>query len=322
MLTEEGLSRVDGRIAELATLGRAARSGQRDGELGVLAYYVGTDLLIVTETVPGLVRDDWGPQLDQAMKLWGETPELVALARAASRRVELRTAAEDRASSERNRRTQEDLALTGERATLSQELHEAVVALSRVPHGYGPRAAGLKAQLTKLREDAAVTRSRSSLAAIREAAGRVLFAVDELEAQISRRQAEMAQAARARKEADLQARQFEKTQKAADRAAEQVVRARRAEIRAELKPWRSLWTRLRKRSSAKPNEDVPAALIHAGVVAPEREAYLENQEPLAIEKWWAQRRGRPEPHVRPLERVRTVLVDRAGHRYSRRELNA
>ena len=172
VLTEEGLSRVDGRIAELATLGRAARSGQRDGELGVLAYYVGTDLLIVTETVPGLVRDDWGPQLDQAMKLWGETPELVALARAASRRVELRTAAEDRASSERNRRTQEDLALTGERATLSQELHEAVVALSRVPHGYGPRAAGLKAQLTKLREDAAVTRSRSSLAAIREAAGR------------------------------------------------------------------------------------------------------------------------------------------------------
>jgi hypothetical protein len=50
--------------------------------------------------------------------------------------------------------------------------------------------------------------------------------------------------------------------------------------------------------------------------------YLKSIEPSKLEKLWGARRERQEPQSYSVKRVRTVLVDHAGGRYSRSELTS
>jgi hypothetical protein len=96
-------------------------------------------------------------------------------------------------------------------------------------------------------------------------------------------------------------------------------RERRADFRKQPAPSRRDWAAARRRTTTRPDENVARKLVELHVVAERRERYLPTPEPDALEKWWARYRGRSEPHLAPVERVRAFLIDSAGQRYERRQ---
>jgi len=159
-LTDVGRARVDRRVLELATLGRAARHRLGDGdELKGVAYFAAMDLLIVTETVPGLVEDDWSVELERAVASWADVPGLAQLATVAARRVELRKTVTAAVSERRTLEARDDLELTGARAKLRAIFDEAHKAILQVPPAHRPSAAELRAKLRQLRDAAGDARS-------------------------------------------------------------------------------------------------------------------------------------------------------------------
>ena len=261
-LTEAGRVRVDRRLLELATLGRAARYQLGAGdELGGVAYCVGADLLIVTETVPGLVDDDWSVQLENVAARWGDVPGLARLAASAARRVELRKNVTAAATERRALEERDDLELTGTRAKLRAIFDEAAKAILHVPPAHRPAAAELRAKLRRLRDDAGDARSMLRLEELAELGRLVIEEACRLEAWLehertgaeqekAERQAQATMAIAERKRQD----EARRVALAADGQRQKQIRASAS---AELNEWRPVVKKLEQlygRTSTRANE--------------------------------------------------------------------
>jgi hypothetical protein len=323
VLTTVGRPFVQLEALEVVTLGRAGRLGCRPGDnlAGAVAGVV-TDVLTCWETVPGVVEPGWTVDPDAWRRALGDAPGMEEFLAAASRAAEHRRAVTVERAARRSRADVEDLSLTGERARLRALLDEAISSISRVPKGYGPQAAGLRAQLRKLREDAGTARSKERLEEIAANAAPVLSQASDLVRAIYQRRIEIERAQRARVEADRQAKELAGAHRRALAVALAAKRERRREIRKKLAPWRKKWADARRRTTTRPDEDVPRRLVELRVVSEQRERYLEAREPDALERWLARRRRRPEPQRTPIERVHVFFVDRADRRYGLRELSS
>jgi hypothetical protein len=322
VLTEEGRARVDFRLLELGTLGRGARHGLGgSGELARIAYWVGTDVLIVTETVTGLVSDDWGIQLDKAAAWWGDVPGLAEISALAQRRLELRETAILEVVKRRNSATVERLDFGREQEELSTTLDAKRKSLERVPPAHKVMAAGLRRQLKDLKDWNAAARSSERVAELRGLSRPVLARADSFLQEIAGEQIAVTQALREQRIAERQAKDLAAAVRGAAAAAQAAKRQRRSEIRKELASLRARWAAARRRTTTRPGEDVVGKLVELHVLRVQREGYLETIKPSRLEKLWAARRGREMPQPYSVKRVRTVLVDHAGARYSRSELS-
>ena len=318
VLTPAGRPFVQLDALEVLTLGRAGRLGCRPGDnLAGVAAGVVTDVLTCWETVPSIVVPGW--TLDaKAWRRWlGDSPGVEAFLEAASRAEDHRCAVALERAGRHKAADIEDLELVGKRATLRAVLDEAIVSITRVPKADRPNAAGLRAQLRKLRDDAGAARSNKRLEEISANAAPVLSQTQALVRAIYRTHLEIEQAQRARIEADHEAKVFAAAQQRARAAALAVKKERRRRIRAELGPWRRKWAAARRRTTTRRGEDVVDELLELRVVSPRREFYLERQEPDPVEKWWAHKRHRPEPQLPDVKRVHAFFVDSFGTRYER-----
>jgi hypothetical protein len=322
VLTPTGRPFVQLEALEVLTLGRAGRLGCRpDDELAGVAAGVFIDVLTCWETVPGIVEPGWAVDPDAWRDALGDAPGMEAFLEAASQAAEHRRAVAAERARRRSRADVEDLSLTGDRARLRALLDEAISSITRVPKGHGPLAAGLRAQLRKLREDAGNARSRERLEEVAANAAPVLSQAADLVRAMYQRRSEIEQAQRARVEADRQAKKLAAAQRRALALALAAKRQRRSEIRKRLAPLRASWAAARRRRTTRPDEDVIRRLVEFQVVREQRERYLEVQKPDAFDRWRARRRGEPEPQGTPIPRVHAFLVDCADSRYERGQLS-
>ena len=322
-LTEDGRARVDRRLFELAMLGRAARYGLGPGdELAGVAYFAAVDVLVVTETVPGLVSDDWEIQFDVAAACWGDVPGLAAVAAVARRREELRGHVERKRTAQRKGDELRDLDLTGERAALRSELDEASKAITRVPSANRRAAAGVRAQLRQLRDAAGDARSLVRLDEVRALATPILSQAFELQDAIAaeRRQREQIKADQA---AQREAERVEDRRRlAAERANEKAVAKQQAENARRARAARTELGRLRARTTTRPAEDVAGHLVELGVLRREIERYVVDIPPLPGASIVARARRQPKPLPEKRERQRSVFVDASGRSYNHHQLAA
>jgi len=318
VLTDEGRARHDTRILELATLGRAARQRRAPDELAPVAYFVATDLLIVTETVPGLVVDGWDVELEKAVACWGDVPGMAELAALAARRAQLRERAHSEVVVRRQRGERADLELAGERARLRAELEEAAKVITQVPPAHRAVAAGIRAKLRSLRVAAGEARSAGRLAEVSALAHPVIVQASQLRGELDadrlRRDQSLAEQAAQRRS--------ERARLAAVRAGERVALKERDEALRRDRAARSELLRLRSRSTTKSGEDVAARLVAVGVVRREVEYFLEEVPPFPGAGLFARVRGKPAPEPQFRELSRTIYIDRARHRYAPDELAA
>ncbi len=323
VLLEEGAARFELRTLELATLGRAARYGLgADHDLRGLVYLVGTDWLMVTETVPGLVDAGWGLEMDRILQQLGDAPGVEDLARVAAGHALARAEAQHAAVERRQACAVEDLELTANRAAFQETITVAVAKITRVPEGERPYASGLRASLSKLRKQAGEARSAERLAELAELAGGPLEAAmalrDRIDGERRRLEAEQRQAA-------IEAQQADREAAGAQRARLERVRAERDGCAKQLRASRDEQKALvRLRDRQRPGRDgaSPAqALVGRGLLQPLEEIRERTIEPLALASWWAQRNGRvAEARVQQIP-VR-FLVDGSGRRWEERDFAA
>jgi hypothetical protein len=304
VLTDDGRQRFERRTLELATLGRAARYGRGAGaDLRGLAYFVGTDYLTVTETVPGLVGD-WHLPLDKlAVELAG-APELEELAAVVQRRNEARNSVAVVLAGQRQAAAVQDLELTGARATFVQGTKDVAALISRVPPAYRARAAGLRAQLGDLRKGAGEARSMARIAELVALARPVLEGAaalrreidDELARQALEKESDRLEHERQNREAKEIAANFTAQQRAAKKAAGVYVRG--------LKSRRGSLIKLRGRSSSRQGSSPADTLVAEGLLEVQ-------QSTVEVPMWRPKFLGGPTTR----REQRTWLVDRQRRRW-------
>lgn len=267
VLSDLGRSYHDERVFEALALGRAARrahSGAAEASLDALG--VGIDILLLAETVDGLVAEEgWRLNLEGR---WAELSGLegfASLAATVAARVEAAERLRRGARESELAAEVRSIELVGARAALAERLRSAAKAITRgLDVDQRPSAAGLRAQLSRLSASAAEARSAERLGEIEALARPLVEAAADLAAEAERRRRDRtaeaaARAAAAKQDAEL-ARAAERRRKAL--AAEAAKRER--EARRERAKRLSELERLAGRKRTKPGEDVAAALVEAG----------------------------------------------------------
>ncbi len=321
VLTDEGRHRVDLRMLELATLGRAARYGLESGvDLRGLAYFIGTDVLTVTETVVGLVDPDWHVPIDDIAAQLGDVPGLRELAEAARARTESRERIRGEVKVRRQAAIHEDLELTGERARLVTTIDQAVATIKTVPRTERAEAAALRARLSKVRRQASAARSRGALEEIIPVASREVAFARSLRAELDEAKASRdAELARDKRDREAAARDAAAAKREYRRSLEALERQRKAEIRA-LRRRRAELSKLRARVRAHPGGPPSAVLADVSVLRP-----MDAREEIAARPTMRDVlrivRGEPQPR-RTRTVVRRRFVDVAGRVWGHEQLAA
>jgi len=329
LLTDRGRRLVRVEALALLPLGLAALypvDTDPESRLAMATGQVLLDYLTVASTVDGHVAEEW-TGLCSPVREWlrelGAAPivGLPELASAAAERVRQAKVARQR----RVARDAEDDELTRRRAMLVALCEEGWHAVDprRTRTWPGPariEAQGVRAVLGKLRRQAANAKTDQALADVTERTRAPLAEVDRLRA-LAAQHREQAATLRARAEEERRQAQAEK--RSAHAIAAQHRRMAVAAARSDLTRVRARCRDLEKRlgrTTTRPGEAVPAALVELGAVQP-RTVMHEAVTPL----WPGQRAiaraiGRPEPLPRTRTERVTFLVDITGARYTAAEL--
>lgn len=180
VLTEQGLRLLPLRQLELATLGRAALLGP-DVDVKLAAYATITSYLGTAETLQDgpEVEPTWHLNMDAVRSVLDSQVGVEHLDAAIARAQAHRAARLAVVGEARKRAVVEDLGVTRRRAELVAELRQAGEQLhgGRLPPAHRTRAAGIRAQLTKLRDRAAHQQTLEGLEEVAELARPVLVDV-------------------------------------------------------------------------------------------------------------------------------------------------
>ena len=274
VLTKAGEEEFPGlRALELAALGRAALLGS-DVDLRLAALATGLSYLACAETVPGQVVEGWHLDLQAVHAALADT-DVSSLDKALGRRQRELDVRRQQARGRARTAQAEDLEVVRRRAELVAELEAASRVLQgrSVPANHRVRASGIRAQVQRLRSQAAQSRTPARLEDLAAAAAAPLAAGRQLRAQLEQERHQRArddeiakqQAAADRREAKEvaklraeQKRRFRRARKDADAEQRRAEQQRRAGAR-ELQ-------RLYERKTTKPTEDVLAVLVSRGMV--------------------------------------------------------
>lgn len=238
---------------EMAALGRLALRG--DGEHLAAAVATAIDYLAVMSTTPGLIRPDWPAGL-RAVRAWAEDGGRGDVLTALDRVSEAQGEVKARAAAQLVAGRAEAQQLVGDRARLCEllDLTRASVdgrqskswpALARV------EGKGLHAELTKLREDAAATRSRAALDEVAALAQETIRRADSLRSEVdeARQRAELEQSQQrlAIESGKRQQAEQDRATREAERRQRQAQREQAKTALAQLMPWvewaERLWDR-------------------------------------------------------------------------------
>ena len=315
-MSDEGATRTDMRMLELAALGRAARYDLiGDADRRGVAYFVAFDVLTVAETVPGLTRDDWRIDVEAVLSGLGDVPGLADLASAATVHRSARDELRQRIVARRRNETRVGIELVGERAHLVATLEQAIALIKLVPPPERAGASAVRAMLRKVRDEAGNARSAESLGEIATAAQPLLEQARALRQRLDE-DANRLRVEREREQRDARAMKREQGEraKAYRQAAALAKRQRRDELAALHKRRREL-RRLLARRRTTHGESPAAMLIAAGVVRWIEVTKDVEIRPSVLDRVSAHFNGDPKPASRPGVRTTLFLEDRCGERW-------
>ncbi len=279
VLLPEGVDLFCGpRALELAALGRAGLLGaDSDSAWADAVVATAHDYVACMESIAGLVEPSWPQQFEALRDEISAEVDLASLTAALDRRrsdIKRNTA---QAQSRRRAEQAEDLQLVRARAEFVDQMRSALESIDgrKVPEHHRAGAAGLRAQLSRLREDGTHVRSAARLSELQELARAPLS-----EALALRRLVDQEKAA------ELQRRQAEKDQARQLRAAARRHPANRPSAE-QRRGWATSLTlardtakpleRLYSRRSTRKGEDVLAEL--AGYRLPDGQPLLVYERP-------------------------------------------
>lgn len=270
LLSEKGRAWHDARVFETLSLARAARHAHRGEEMVTDAFGVALDVLVLAETVDGLVAEvDWRPNLDAQRAVLGGLPGGAEALAAVAARQAWRAALDEQARSATLKGETLSVELVGARAELGERYRQAAAAITRVPAGQRPTAAKLRAQLRDLAKKAGEARSAERLADLEAAGAAVVERAERLAGDIAEERTRAARQAEADKLAESQQTAQRKQADRLARDAEDERAKARKEWDAERKAALGRLNRLAARKATRRDEDVTARLVAEGCVQQE-----------------------------------------------------